>query len=225
MILRIEDSKWIKSFPTYFIILQDIHKLYFDLMMCGIDDFEKAEKIIYLLSVQISRIVPLYCKKGSPNKELNHKDGILQLKKYIDFLLEDYEILFEDCKNGLLILSEIRNKYEHEPHNITAIRYIIGEKEQSIAFVYKKYDRIFLETYSEDVQQKIKDGKIKLEWEINTTEIGKIILQLNGIFKKLQVKYIVASNDYKDLSTYQVYKKIIDINFDKLNESILFYIN
>ena len=223
MILRIEDSKWIKSFPTYFIILKNIHELYFNLMLCSIDEFEKVEEIIYLLSVQISRIVPLHCKKGSTTKTLNYSDGILQLKSYVDFLENDYNELYNNCKKGLTTLSEIRNKYEHEPHNIIGIRYFSNDKEQVMDFAYKKYDRFFLDTYPNNIQEQIKAGKLKLEWEINTTEIGKILLQLNNIFRKIQIKYIDASKDYKDFNKYPIYKQIININFEKVNKNILFY--
>ena len=47
---------------------------------------------------------------------------------------------------------------------------------------------------------------------------------LNNIFKKIQTKYIEASKDYKDLNKYKIYKKIVNINFDKINKDILSYI-
>ena len=224
MILRVEDDKWIRGFATYFLILQNIHKLYFDLMMCGVDDFEKAEDIVYLLTVQINRILPSSYKKGTKNLILNNNDGVLLLKDSISFLEEDYNKLFFENKSTISTISDIRNKYEHEPHNIIAVSYIIGDKEQIFSFLYKKYDRIFLDTYTEEIQQKIKEGSIKLEWKINTNEIGKRILQLNNIFKKIQTKYIDASKNYRDLIKYSIYKKIVNINFDKINKDILFYI-
>ena len=223
IILRIKD-KWVKEFPTYFLILQNVHKLYFDLINCGVDDFEKAEDIVYLLSVQINRILPSAYKKGTNDIFLKKNDGVLLLKDSISFLEEDYTNLFNENKNVISTISDIRNKYEHEPHNIIAICYIISNKEQSFSFLYKKYDRIFLDTYTEEIKQGIKDGIIKLEWKINTTEIGKIILQLNNIFKKIQTKYIEISKDYKDLKNYQIYQKIVNIDFDKINKDILFYI-
>ena len=222
MILRIEDSMWIKNFPTYFLILQNVHKLYFDLMFCGFSEFEKAEEIIYLLSVQISRIVPLRSKKGSTNKTLNYNDGILQLKKYADFLENDYNDLYNNYKNELITLNEIRNKYEHEPHNITGVIYISNGNEQTMKFVYKKY--LLLDFYSQEIKEKIKSGKIKSVWKINTTEIGKIVLKLNDIFRKIQTKYIAISNNYKNLNKYSIYKKIVNIDFEKINKDILFYI-
>ena len=224
VMLRIEDNKWIKSFPTYFTILQNIHELYFELMLCSIDDFEKAEEIIYLLSVQISRIVPLRGKRGSKDKTLNYNDGILQLKNYVDFLEIDYDNLYNNCKKALITLYEIRNKYEHDPHNIIGIRYFSNNREQSMDFAYKKYDRFFWDTYPKDIQEQIKNGELKLEWKINTTEIGQIILQLNNILKKVQAKYIKASEDYKDLNKYPVYQKIVNIDFNTINKNILFYV-
>ena len=224
VMLRIEDNKWIKSFPTYFTILQNIQDLYFELMLCSIDDFEKAEEIIYLLSVQISRIVPLHGKKGSKDKTLNYNDGILQLKNYVDFLENDYNDLYNNCKKAIITLYEIRNKYEHDPHNIIGIRYFSNDREQSMDFAYKKYDRFFWDTYPKDIQEQIKNGELKLEWKINTTEIGEIILQLNNIFKKIQAKYIKASEDYKDLNKYPVYQKIVNIDFETINKNILFYV-
>ena len=89
---------------------------------------------------------------------------------------EDYNNLFNENKSVISTISDIRNKYEHEPHNIIAVGYIIGNKEQILSFLYKKYDRIFLDAYTEEIQKKIKDGSIKLEWKINTNEIGKIVL-------------------------------------------------
>lgn len=224
VILRMQDSKWIKGFPTYFIILQNINKLYFDLMNCSIDDFEKAEEIIYFLSVQISRIVPLKGKKGTKEKALKYSDGILQLKDDVNFLKNDYDMLYNNCKKTILDLSDIRNKYEHEPHNIIAIRYISGNKEQIMDFLYKKYDAIFLLEYPQSIQEQIKNGEIKLEWRINSTEIGNFLIRLNKIFKKIQLKYLDAPKNYKGLDEYAIYKKIINIDIEKFNKDIAFYI-
>ena len=68
------------------------------------------------LPISVSKIVSENKKDNSIF--LNLKDGICLLKDYISFLEGDLKKILQENTKTLLKIKKIRNKYEHEPHNV-----------------------------------------------------------------------------------------------------------
>ena len=86
MIVRSEDAKWIKNIGVYFAILKEINEDLLKLIKYDSNYNEKIELLFFEIAVNLNRIFPLKSKKISDD------DGILKLKKYIDFLKTDYNL-------------------------------------------------------------------------------------------------------------------------------------
>ena len=140
MLIRIEDAKWVNHIGVYFFILNDVNK-----------------KLVELIK---------YANNDIENKELIN-DGILKLKKYFDFLDQDYKNLFKNYKEELIKINDVRNKLEHCPHQIKWKSYIGNNTEKTIIFNNEEYLMDIIEGNHDKLKNR-KDNKEFLEWEIKT---------------------------------------------------------
>ena len=86
MLIRIEDAKWVNHIGVYFLILNDVNKKLVELIKYANNDIENIEPYFFDIAVNLNRLIPMR------SKELIN-DGILKLKKYFDFLDQDYKKL------------------------------------------------------------------------------------------------------------------------------------
>ena len=205
MILRVEDAKWVNYIGVYFFILEDVNKKLLELIRYIDNDVEKIELYFFDIAVNLNRLIPM--KK----KELNN-DGILKLKKHFDFLNTDYKNLFQKYKQELIKINDLRNKFEHCPHQIKWKTYIGNNKEKTIIFNNEEYLMDIFEGNQEELKNK-EEKKEFLEWNIKTDNLVNIVIDINKIFLKIQNKLKIFTLDKDEMINHPYIKRILNINF------------
>ena len=188
MMVRYEDGKWINNIGVYYFILKELNEDLLQLINYESSFDEKIELLFFKLAVNLNRIFPMQHKNVSKN------DGILRLKKSIDFLEPDYKKIFKNYKNHLIMINDVRNKFEHAPHIIKWKQYIGNNKEKKLWFINDEYNLNIIEGNNDEIKKK-KSYDEKLEWIIDTNMFVKIVISLDEIFIKIQEK---LNNYFKD---------------------------
>ena len=188
MMVRYEDGKWINNIGVYYFILKELNEDLLQLINYESSFDEKIELLFFKLAVNLNRIFPMQHKNVSKN------DGILRLKKSIDFLEPDYKKIFKNYKNHLIMINDVRNKFEHAPHIIKWKQYIGNNKEKKLWFINDEYNLNIIEGNKDEIKKK-KAYDEKLEWIIDTNMFVKIVISLDEIFIKIQEK---LNNYFKD---------------------------
>ena len=111
MMVRYEDGKWINNIGVYFEILKEINEDLLQLIKCDFEYDEKIELLFFKLAVNLNRIFPIKFRNISKN------DGILKLKNSIDFLMSDYKKIYKSYKEDIIVINDVRNKFEHVPQS------------------------------------------------------------------------------------------------------------
>lgn len=184
--------EWIYNIKTYFDITERINE-HFNNLKRNSDHSQKEDETFYLC-VEILRMIPF---KEKEEIKLNKKDGICLLKKHIPFLMEDLQKILLKNVEILLDIKSIRNKYEHEPHNVNVVfttssgtsfaSVSIHCKEKIITintmeFTYIIYDLNIL-------MNKIKEYVCKIEKE-NMEEMDNLTKEIiENIRKRKNVEY------------------------------------
>ncbi len=161
------------------------------------------EQLLYTLVTELIRIYPVKIPKtanGNVDYPKVHikKDGVLLLKQYIPFLEEDYKkiIANKNCIDALQVLLLIRNKYTHEPHNMSFACSVGGENSYSIGMYYK--DELLT---------------------TSTTVLINIIFELNIIFQKIKKLYMetvdLFDENYKEYPCYKTISEMTIIEYNK----------
>ena len=164
--------------------------------------YENTE-LLYGIASELTRLVP--AKYSDPiGEEYLYKlekienDGLLLLKKDIPFLLDDYKQLLSNdmCANELRNIKIIRNKYEHQPHNIRFVCSVGGERMFTIGMEYKNETLI-----------------------VGTSILFQIIYKLNEIFDKIKELYrnSFGEEDAK-LKEYPCYTTICNMPLQDFNK-------
>lgn len=205
-----KDSKWINGIGSYIFILEDINNKYFELTNSDFE-IEKIENIFYLLSTQISRLIPTKYNKKKEKIELIN-DGILLLNEDIPYLKENYDKVFKTNLNTIESLNTIRNKYEHAPHIISCYEMGKSNDELNIKFRSTKYDFIRYEELSKDEILNLKEEK--LYWDLNTDDLKNLINDLNNIYNKIIAKFVTYINDNNFDLSHPYLKKIYSKSFE-----------
>lgn len=185
-------DEWILDVPCYFEILKKINNKLIKLLESNVDEY--VDEKFYELSNELNRIIPI--KK----ENINPGDGILELKNYFDFLLDDYNKLFNDYKTFILNANFIRHKYEHAPHTIKMKEYCSSVKSKRIEFVYLKRNESLGISFGKGL------------YSIETYEMISVVMRLNDIFRKIKNQFYKSSEKRKyDLNSKFFYSII---NFD-----------
>lgn len=110
------DYKWIESINTYFYIIEQINEHFYKMRRTF--NHDEIEEESFFLCIEILRMIPF---EGKEELQLIKKDGICLLRKNIPFLIEELNKILQ--KNGEILkkIKKIRNKYEHEPHNVNSV--------------------------------------------------------------------------------------------------------
>lgn len=191
-----EEFDWINNIHTYFAILNEINVQFKILLKTT--EYEVIEQKFYYLAVDLLRLVPI-CKDKEGNLILNKKDGICLLSPNIDFIFIDLEKIIEENSETFKKLKIIRNKYEHEPHNINGAFSTGHSSFSAMGFYYNT----------------------KLV-SLNSIELTYIIYDLNKLMKKIE-KFIIKienENDKKINKFNRFYiKKIKDYKIEEYNKN------
>jgi len=198
-----KDSKWINNIGVYFVILNDINHKIFELIKYEDGNVEEIELLFFDICVNLNRIIPMKFKNLSKN------DGILKLKEFFDFLLADYDILFNKYSGYLNTINDIRNKFEHVPHTIKWKKYIGYDKYKKIIFINDEYNNDIFDGKKESLEKREKNGE-SYQWEIDTNIFIEIIVDINRIFLKIQnqVKNYFCNN--KEALSHPYIKRILN---------------
>lgn len=206
VMIRYEDGKWINSIGVYFFILEDINNKLQNLIKNKFDNVEEVEILFFDIAVNLNRIIPMKYKK------ISYNDGILKLSKYLDFLKEDYNKLYETFSEELITINDVRNKFEHVPHVIKWVNYLGSNLSKCITFINEEYNYDILEGNNELIEKREQKNE-KLKWQIDTDVFAKIVIEIDKIFTKIQKKLEeYFKNNIKALN-HPYIKKLININF------------
>ena len=163
-----EKYRWIQSINTYLYIVERINE-HFNKMRRTSEHDEIEEEAFYLC-IEILRMIPF---DGKDELQLIKKDGICLLKNDIDFLIEDLNKILQKNAEIFKKIKKIRNKYEHEPHNVNSAFSTGSGAYAGIGFYCKK-DLI----------------------SINTMELTYIIYDLNILMNKIQQLIYKTENEH-----------------------------
>lgn len=183
---------WINSIYKYFIILDRINKQFKFLIRTM--EYEEIEEHFFYLSTELLRLIPF----AENSIFLNFKDGICLLKDHISFLEGDLKKILQENSKTFIKIKKIRNKYEHEPHNVNGA-FSTGHLSFSSMGFYCRNELVSLDT-------------MKLTY---------IIYDLNKLFDKLK-KYIleIHENNIEKLDRFNLeyVEKIKNYDFTKYNK-------
>lgn len=164
--------------------------------------YENTE-LLYSIATELTRLVPAQYSAPKDEEYLYklkkiENDGLLLLKQYIPFLLDDYKQLLSNnmCANELRNIKIIRNKYEHEPHNM---RFIcsVGDK------------------YMFTIGMEYKDDTLI----VGTSILIQIIYKLNEIFDKIKELYRNSlGEEDAELKEYPCYTTICNMPLQDFNK-------
>ena len=164
--------------------------------------YENTE-LLYGIASELTRLVP--AKYSDPigeeylcKLEKIKNDGLLLLKKDIPFLLDDYKQLLANnmYANELRNIKIIRNKYEHEPHNMRFICSVGDKCMFTIGMEYKNETLI-----------------------VGTSILIQIIYKLNEIFDKIKELYRISfGEEDAELKEYPCYITICNIPLQEFNK-------
>lgn len=187
---------WINSIYKYFIILDRINKQFKFLIRTM--EYEEIEEHFFYLSTELLRLIPFTENKKDNSIFLNLKDGICLLKEHINFIESDLKKILQENTKTLLKIKKIRNKYEHEPHNVNGA-FSTGHSSFSAMGFYCRNELV----------------------SIDTMELTYIIYDLNELFDKLK-KYIleIYENNIEKLDRFNLeyVEKIKNYDFTKYNK-------
>lgn len=164
--------------------------------LCGTNvsiKYEFSHKEILDIIQDIPRLVPYLSNNGV--LESSNSDGLLEYRKEISYLSDDYNKIIKDNYEILNKTKKIRNKYEHKMHEIRR-RSSISGKNSYFEFVFKVRGEI-----------------IKIE----AKELIDLVKQLNLLFSKL-IKDIKKYISEEDKSNHPYYKRITRFDFENFNE-------
>lgn len=187
---------WINIIYKYFIILDRINKQFKFLIRTM--EYEEIEEHFFYLTTELLRLIPFTENKKDNSIFLNLKDGICLLKEHINFIESDLKKILQENTKTLLKIKKIRNKYEHEPHNVNGV-FSTGHSSFSAMGFYCRNELV----------------------SIDTIELTYIIYDLNKLFDKIEKKINIIEFENKDeLNQFnkmyiEKIKRIQIINYNK----------
>lgn len=184
---------WITNIDTYLYIVERINEHFNNMRRAS--EHEVIEEEAFYLCTEILRMVPFEPKNGL---QLRKKDGLCRLREPIDFIMDDLNSILQKYAKIFEKIKKIRNKYEHEPHNVSSAFSTCSGAYAGIG-LYCRNDLI----------------------SINTMEFTFIIYDLNLLMNKIQqliYKTEEKNIDELDILTkerIQIIKKRKNIEYNK----------
>lgn len=160
---------------------------------------EQNMDLFYYLVIEIIRIMP-YSYNTKKDVLYFKDDGIRLLKDKIDYLEEDYNLILSNSalKKSLINIYLVRNKFIHEPHNLSFGFSVGGRTSYSMGIYYK-----------DDLQ------------ELSTIDLQVLIKELNIIFDKIKQDFInIVEKSSKKFKDYPIWENVLSFEFMKYNADI-----
>ncbi len=152
------------------------------------------EELFYLITSELLRLIPYKRVKKDSKLVLDEESGVLLLKYKRDFIRESYGkiIQFEPFQKTLNDILTIRNKYIHEPHNIS-YGYSVGRTSIISMGIYYKSSLL----------------------SISSISLSPIIYYLNKVFETIlnDIREAVENDD--DCKRNLNYKSFINFDFSQ----------
>ena len=155
---------WVDGISIYCEWLYETNRL--TIKLTGLDcinNSDEMKKVFLDVSHNMVKLVPCEADYKKQTVRPAPTDGVFNFSPELNFLKEDYEKLFFEYNGLLYKIKIIRNKSEHEPHNL---------KMPSSSSGSSSYPNVIFEY----------DG---IKYDIKTEEFIDIIIKLNIIFDKI----------------------------------------
>lgn len=193
-------EEYLSNLFTYMGIMDSINKKLNKLIKNNIKNSpEKNMSLFYDLVSEIMRIMP-YSYNEKKDILYLKDDGILLLKNKLSYIEQDYKTILEkkSLKKSLINIYNVRNKFTHEPHNLSFGFSVGGQTSYSIGINYK-----------DELQ------------ELSTIDLQVIVKELNLIYEKIKQEFICIVKNYdKEYRKYPIYKKTLLYKFNNYNKNI-----
>lgn len=191
-----KDSKIVEGLYPYFRILNKINKNLTSLIKVRNNNrsYDNQEKFYYITS-ELTRLLPY--KEKDNMLVLDYKSGILLLWKSNKNIENYYSLIInnESYNKTLKNVLKIRNKFIHEPHNISCGFHQKTPSIYSIG-VYYKTDLLYVSTIS----------------------LAPIIYYINKVFEEIINDLKIEKNKYKN---NYLYNRLLRYNFKKWKYTIV----
>lgn len=193
--MKKDDIKYINNLYPYFKMLDNINNCLTKIMQDNTNNEPyQNEELFYEITSDLLRLLPYKTDKKSKKIVLLNEDGILLLSGKIKFIREKYNKIlnYEPFYKVLDDAREIRNKYIHEPHNIS---YGFSVGGSSICTMGLRY-------------------KTKL-LSISSISLAPIVFYLNEIFESIEnetLELIETNENYKE---YPYYSYLMNLDFSR----------
>ena len=195
-----ETKEYLSNLFTYMGIMNSINKKLNKLIKNNIKNSpEKNMSLFYDLVSETIRIMP-YSYNEKKDILYLKDDGILLLKNKLSYIEQDYKTILEkkSLKKSLINIYNVRNKFTHEPHNLSFGFSVGGQTSYSIGINYK-----------DELQ------------ELSTIDLQVIVKELNLIYEKIKQEFIrIVKNYDKEYRKYPIYKKTLLYKFNNYNKNI-----
>ena len=148
----------------YFQILENINTNLLQLInTCTDNQPYQNEELFYQIASDLIRLYPYDQRR----KDIKLDCGILLLRKHIPFLKNEYcrMLTNKQCIKALDAIVKVRNKYEHQPHNLRFGFSICGNSSCTMTICYKEKS-----------------------WTMSAINLTNIVYDLNNIFDKISIK-------------------------------------
>lgn len=113
-----DEFEWIWKVDTYMHIVENVNE-HFNILR-RTKDIEVISDETYYLCMELLRIIPLKYETKKQKYIIKEDDGICDLNKNINFIIPEINKILQENWDTIMKIIRIRNKYEHEPHNIGA---------------------------------------------------------------------------------------------------------
>lgn len=235
------NETFIKNIGVYFYLLKNINETI--LNMPNINEYYLMGNKVFYLCVEFNRLFPtkLKSKKLKINKKdfamlktkkmnnnlktkiditikilnLIEGEGILLLKDDIPNIdiENEFKTILKKHKKIIIEMKEIRNKFQHEPHNIRWKSQTAKVVNNDLIVLNFKYSKVLKS--KADTDDKIIDKTLQFK----KSEFINLLIEINNIFIKLKKEFIIISKDLK-LSEKPHYKEIVQIDLEKYNKNL-----
>ena len=191
-----EKFDWINSIYKYFLILDKINKQFKILIRTM--EHEKIEEHFFYLSIELLRLIPFTENKKDNTIFLNLKDGVLLLKDNISYLEDSLQKILQYNSKTFIKIKKIRNKYEHEPHNVNSA-FSTGHSSFSAMGFYCRNQLVSLDT---------------MELTYIIYDLNKLFDKIEKMINKIEFENRDDLNQFNKLYIEKI-KKIQIINYNK----------
>lgn len=199
--MDLKTKEYLENLFTYMNIMNNINKILIRLIKSNTKNSpEKNMNLFYCLVTEILRVMPYSYNQWKDILYLK-KDGIILLSDKLTYIEIDYNNLLnkQSIKQSLINIYNVRNKFTHEPHNLSFGFSVGGTSSYSIGIYYKD----------------------KLQ-ELSTIDLQVIIKELNLIYEKIKQDFVNTVKKYNnDYRKYPIYKKVQTYKFCRYNNYII----